>query len=400
MNNGRLDLDLFYDPLEPRDSGNDRLFKLGIVSAQKCNLCLGDLARYREQVNDGTSSNYGRARQYYTKANHLEMRNGRPFNMLAILAKMNNRKFEAVYYHARCLSSRNAFQSSKEGLVSIFEEMKRRWEVTERKRVEERREGEKEREGRRIVRGSKVRKEIWEYAGEQSRGPRLHRTTSSNSSADDDLANLSVADLNKRFINTFLYLQGKLYTQIDTDDFPVAQSNLLDQFRVLISKSPLPLSTDRLVQIMALNMFIIEETKIKSSEETNSTYRSVCQDLALSLSGDMFGILLERCNLLVARGQADMVLQPSSQLEEDLCNLLAPIKVWCDWLLGNNDTWYPLVSSEPFAQLAQLATRLETVNGQVDHILKECLSVKSFLAQPQGETEYNWNISANFNFPL
>ena len=58
--------------------------------------------------------------------------------MLAILAKMNNRKFEAVYYHVRCLSSRNAFQSSKEGLVSIFEEMKRRWEATEKKRVEER----------------------------------------------------------------------------------------------------------------------------------------------------------------------------------------------------------------------------------------------------------------------
>ena len=41
------------------------------------------------------------------------------------------------------------------------------------------------------------------------------------------------------------------------------------------------------------------------------------------------------------------------------------VQVWCDWLLGNNDTWYPLVSSEPFAQLAQLATRLETVKDQV-----------------------------------
>ena len=46
--------------------------------------------------------------------------------------------------------------SLQEGLVSIFEEMKRRWELTEKKRVEERKEGEKEREGRRIVRGSKV----------------------------------------------------------------------------------------------------------------------------------------------------------------------------------------------------------------------------------------------------
>ena len=79
-----------------------------------------------------------------------------------------------------------------------------------------------------------------------------------------------------------------------------------------------------------------------------------------------------------------MVLQPNSQLEEDLCNLLAPIKVWCDWLLGNNDTWYPLVSSEPFAQLAQLATRLETVKDQVNVTLSQCLNVKSFLAHPQG----------------
>ena len=41
-------------------------------------------------MSDGTSSNYGRARQYYSKANHLEMRNGRPFNMLAILSKVRD----------------------------------------------------------------------------------------------------------------------------------------------------------------------------------------------------------------------------------------------------------------------------------------------------------------------
>lgn len=69
------------------------------MAAQKVLLCLGDLARYKEQVNSTT--NYGKARQFYLKANHLDMRNGRPFNMLAILAKMSNRKFEAVYYNIR-----------------------------------------------------------------------------------------------------------------------------------------------------------------------------------------------------------------------------------------------------------------------------------------------------------
>ena len=48
-----------------------------------------------------STTNYGRARQFYMKANCLDMRNGRPFNMLAILAKISNRKFEAVYYNIR-----------------------------------------------------------------------------------------------------------------------------------------------------------------------------------------------------------------------------------------------------------------------------------------------------------
>ena len=66
--------------------------------------------------------------------------------------------------------------------------------------------------------------------------------------------------------------------------------------------------------------------------------------------------------------------------------------MWCDWLLGNNDTWYPLVSSEPFAQLAQLATRLETVKTQVSGILDLCLSEKTFLAHPQGGSNSEYQI--------
>ena len=44
----RLDLDQYYDPLEPRDTGADKMSRLAIISAQKCNLCLGDLARYEK----------------------------------------------------------------------------------------------------------------------------------------------------------------------------------------------------------------------------------------------------------------------------------------------------------------------------------------------------------------
>ena len=74
------------------------------------------------------------------------------------------------------------------------------------------------------------------------------------------------------------------------------------------------------------------------------------------------------------------------------CTILRTVQVWCDWLLGNNDTWYPLVSSEPFAQLAQLATRLETVKTQVSGILDLCLSEKTFLAHPQGGSNSEYQI--------
>ena len=120
----------------------------------------------------------------------------------------------------------------------------------EKKRVEERKEGEHKREGRRMMRGIKGRKEIWERPGEDG-GRRLHRTTSAQSGGEE-LATKSMGDLNKSFINTFIYLQlhvgrftnykhsptfelfqGKLFTQINNEDLSKDQASLLDQFPLL-----------------------------------------------------------------------------------------------------------------------------------------------------------------------
>lgn len=57
---------------------------LALVSTQKIFLFLGDLARYREQVN--LTNNFGRAKNYYVKAQQIVPKNGRPFNQLALLA--------------------------------------------------------------------------------------------------------------------------------------------------------------------------------------------------------------------------------------------------------------------------------------------------------------------------
>lgn len=371
-----VNLERFYDVLEPRDLR--KVGKLALIVAQKVLLYLGDLSRYKEQINGTT--NYGRARQYYLKANHLDMRNGRPFNMLAILAKMSNRKLEAVYYNIRCLTSTNAIPASKEGLAVLFHEMKRRWEANEKQKLDKKAEEEKSLEDSCLIKGSRVRREIW-IRNED--GPRLHRTTSANPSSESsshDFDTLSIADLNKRFINTFLHIQGMFFTQINTEDLVLASDNLLNQFRTLVNKSPLPISTERLVEIMALNMYSIEKTRIRSN---SSAYRSVMQSRALELAGDMFGVLLERCNLLVAAISAEDLLESRTQRHEDLTPLLAAVKVWCDWLMGNNDSWCPVVTAAPFTQLAQLATRLEPVKQSVTHILTQCLSDEAWTALPQ-----------------
>lgn len=57
---------------------------LALVSAQKIFLFLGDLARYREQLNQ--TNNFGRAKNFYVKAQQVVPNNGRPFNQLALLA--------------------------------------------------------------------------------------------------------------------------------------------------------------------------------------------------------------------------------------------------------------------------------------------------------------------------
>ena len=47
--------------------------------------------------------------------------------LLFTMAKVNSKEFEALC-HVRCLSSRSPFESNKEVLVTIFEEMKMWWE--------------------------------------------------------------------------------------------------------------------------------------------------------------------------------------------------------------------------------------------------------------------------------
>lgn len=60
------------------------LVQWSVVTAQKLCLCMGDLYRYKEQFLN--SRNFGKAKQYYVKAQQLLPTNGMPYNQLAIIS--------------------------------------------------------------------------------------------------------------------------------------------------------------------------------------------------------------------------------------------------------------------------------------------------------------------------
>ena len=53
-------------------------------------------------------------------------------------------KFEAVYYHMRCLQTKTPVETSRQSLVEIFEDIRKRWDVSEKKRLEDRAQRKKD----------------------------------------------------------------------------------------------------------------------------------------------------------------------------------------------------------------------------------------------------------------
>lgn len=122
-------------------------------------------------------------------------------------------------------------------------------------------------------------------------------------------------------------------------------------------------------------------------------YRSVAQNSALQLSFGMFGVLLERCNHLMESFRmpdfANSNNIPQTVFsEEDLPTLLAAVKVWCDWLLGNNDTWFPIVANEPFNELAKLATHLEKLKHAMKDIIKHFINQDKYYSDFYNQENY------------
>lgn len=327
-----------------------RYVGLALVSAQKIFLFLGDLGRYREQVNE--SSNYGKCRQWYIKANEINPKNGKPYNQLAVLAVYARRKLDAVYYYMRSLMSSNPVMSAKESLISLFDEIRKKYEQGQRKRREDRleraRQNMKEKESESTSQGS-LRRETWIRP---DGGRRVHRTTPAVpeqkklDSEEEDLATLTSMEVNKRFVTSYLHVQGKLITKIGMETFQETSLQMLKEFRALLLHSPVPLPCNRLLQILALNMFAIESTQLKDPQ-LQSGYRSELQERALIVSLQMFNLILERCIALL-QDHLHSTSPDVNTLPQDVPVFLPAIKIWCDWMLCHSSVWNPPPSTQDF----------------------------------------------------
>ncbi|CAG4989650.1 unnamed protein product [Parnassius apollo] len=332
---------------------------LALISVQKLYVFLGDLARYKEQVNE--TNNYAKSKFWYTKAQQINPKNGRPYNQLALLAIYARRKLDAVYYYMRSLMSSNPFQSARESLLSLFDENRKKYEAAEKKRraVESSKGGENSDASvtsASVSNGHSLRREVWLRPG--ARAP--------HHSDDERFDAMSSVELNKNFITSYLHVHGKLITKIGMESLHASAGRMLRQFRALLHRQPLPTPAARLLQLTALNMFAVESNAAAHRENNKNGERSAWLEAALGVSMLMFGALLERCCALLPE-------PPHSQQYADALLLLPAIKVWSDWMLCHSSVWNPPPSfdnfeieseNDPWDWLAKLMNILESLDDK------------------------------------
>ncbi|XP_051902985.1 telomerase-binding protein EST1A [Hippocampus zosterae] len=371
-------LEDYMDGVAVRARPLHKTVKYALISAQRCLICQGDIARYREQASD--SANFGKARSWYLKAQQIAPKNGRPYNQLALLAVYTKRKLDAVYYYMRSLAASNPILTARESLMSLFEEAKRKTEQLERRRRQDERDA-----GSRgpAVRGRAgpedgARSEVWLRPGGRA----------GDSEQNGELGGLGAGELNRRFILSFLHAHGKLFTKVGMESFPRVSRRVVQEFRALLQHGPSLLGATQLLQIVTINMFTVHNALSRGGgvdEEGGGGgegRRPMLQEQSTALGLAMFALMVEHCAQMLgdipAAAASDVEREDKgdepeaplrvSRFPADLRELLPSIKVWSDWMLGHPEQWNPPpcgIDDSP--DVWRCLARLCNVLARVDH---------------------------------
>ncbi|XP_077509894.1 telomerase-binding protein EST1A-like isoform X2 [Amblyomma americanum] len=370
--------------------------RLVLISVQKIYICLGDLARYREQAMGTT--NYGKARSWYLKAQQIAPKNGRPYNQLAILALYARRKLDAVYYYMRSLAASNPFLTARESLLALFDDARKKYEHLERKRLEE--EGTNQQPALESP-WDEERLEIWIRPDGSSSHRSSCRHADQASRELEQLVQLSTIDLNKRYILSFLHVHGKLFTRVGMETFPETARRMLMEFRCLLQRTPAAITHTRHLQLLAINMFTVANTSLKVGS-LDPDCRSLLQEQSLQVVLTHVAIMLERATQLLQQGSPSS--SPSSTpgsssprvaLSDDLADLLPALKVWTDWMSCQKRLWMPppspcdyntSVKGNVWTTLADLLTVLRKLNLSDVTFYKEPGEDRELVTLPEDAT--------------
>ncbi|XP_078695034.1 telomerase-binding protein EST1A-like isoform X2 [Branchiostoma floridae x Branchiostoma belcheri] len=362
--NHQFDLDAYTCHL--RTELPHRNVKLALLIAQRMLICLGDISRYREQATG--SSNFGKARSFYLKAQRLYPNNGHPYNQLAILAIYTRRKMDAVYFYMRSLAASNPFVTARESLMTLFEEVRRKVTQMEgkKKATPDSHQGKacakwpKVKSGRHYPeKSSPLRREVWILPPQLRTGQKK----SAVSGTGVQPSTRTPTELLKSFELNFLHTHGKLFTKTGMETFSAVVKQTLHEFQTLLQNSPSSIGNTKLLQVMGINMFAV--SNCATSEGWTEGSMSPVEECAVRLGMDMFGLLVTTAahNLQQQRvrdsGQEG---RPNPELQD----LLPSLKVWADWMTCHQSMWNPATntySSSPvvntWTALADLCNELE-----------------------------------------
>ncbi|KAH8278604.1 hypothetical protein KR018_005994 [Drosophila ironensis] len=350
---------LLYDKMMARYGASSRCESGVKVVAQRLLICLGDLSRYR--VNHMQASDYLEAARYYQRAQELVPGNGAPYNQLAVISMYHHKRFDAVYYFVRSLYTSNSIQTAKESLLDLFDEIRRKYEETEMKQSPLHYAAAPKSQN-----SKQMRKEVWIYPD----GIRcLHRTDVKGSKGKGNKATLAEVnryeemapeELMPRIMSLYLYLIGKLYTGTDVDSLYQLLRKLQIQIGTALKHGNL-LSRSKLLKIVALNLFVVEHNKRKTSRR-EMRYHS------FNFANSLFGLILKKTNDLLA-GFAESFTNIQCLSDEDYATVnsyLQYVKVYVHWLSINVDLWEPVRNEEHsfidcWAELLTLFQQIECV---------------------------------------
>ena len=270
-----FDKSLYLDLNKVKPVTVNKNIKLALLCVNRCLICLGDLARYKELFNE--MKDYCLARSYYLKALYLAPKCSRAYNQLAILALYTRRRLDAVYYYMRCLELNQPLLTARQSLIGLFDESRKRSEIITENLNKKKLKSNSSNSNFNVDNSNRV--ELWIKSTTTVETNNESKTQLKTSSGDEDdcddeidndnneLMNLSSVEFNKRFMHDYLNLIGKLFTKVGMDSYTEVCSRMLYEFRELLKRNPCPIGKMRLLQITIINISIVNLTKTTSSQE-------------------------------------------------------------------------------------------------------------------------------------